>query len=491
MDSRYSPQSIGRLEALFEDQHLARSIRTRRYEPGTELKYSIRGVIPAGSGQITLAVERFVGGGFAGQVYKGKVLDLELLEGVIKGLEEGKSYALKILIPPSGMGRLFRNFIYGLSFQGPFSPQVNPDASRAGALWQKFLRRGAAVRLGREDAVVDILATLIDPRLGSCGEISEWVDGRMWRFEVDDNLDARKKDGDPAAGSPEYLAKKDFMKRLVALMHDMGAHELARQYTWGTCKSQPNALKRKNCDSDPYGGHVAVDFRAGLALLPFLPMCPADFRLILKGMARGSLVQFDRGNIPALKRFILNNNDAFSDMKEALTELEEKDGAYRDSLPDILHHHLLPLFSRRKRAAIRTGSIRSWGIRNHIDTRMETALYAQPFRAWGFYFLGLLPVFGKMLRRLLGHSDYRRHYRRLWTSPRYFLKAGRGRIAESLIRWLRAGRVSENRAAKLSRSQLRFYAHLPLSILPAGMHRFFSDRHQAARGHKARGAGGS
>jgi len=53
---------------------------------------------------------------------------------------------------------------------------------------------------------------------------------------------------------------------------------------------------------------------------------------------------------------------------------------------------------------------------------------------------------------------------------------GRARIAETLIRWHRAGRVDAERAQKLSQSPLRFYAHLPLSILPAKVHRFFSDR---------------
>ena len=74
-----------------------------------------------------------------------------------------------------------------LGFQGPFSLQCNPDAARAGALWQKFVRRAAKIRLGDERAVVDVLATFVDGRLGSCGEISEWIDGRNWQFEVDDH----------------------------------------------------------------------------------------------------------------------------------------------------------------------------------------------------------------------------------------------------------------------------------------------------------------
>jgi hypothetical protein len=62
------------------------------------------------------------------------------------------------------------------------------------------------------------------------------------------------------------------------------------------------------------------------------------------------------------------------------------------------------------------------------------------------------------------------------TSPRYFLRASRARIAESLIRWHRQGRVSETRALSLAESPLRFYLHLPLSVLPPGLHRMLTDK---------------
>jgi hypothetical protein len=95
-----------------------------------------------------------VGGGFAGQVYRVKILRIEGAQ--IAGLEAGGSYAMKILIPPSGFSRRFRDLLYWIGFQGPFQLQVNPAAARAGALWQKVIRRGARIRFGDERAVVDI-----------------------------------------------------------------------------------------------------------------------------------------------------------------------------------------------------------------------------------------------------------------------------------------------------------------------------------------------
>lgn len=479
MGIEYSIKTCRDLEELFWNQKILRPLRIQRYDPGTELTYQIRGVVPARTGQLKLAVEGFVGGGYAGQVYKVKAIDIQAPDGPLEGLRADHSYAMKIFIPPKGFSKWLRNFIFALGFQGPFSLQVNPAAARTGALWQKLIRRGARMRLNTEEAVVDILATFVDPVLGSCGEIGEWIEGRMWRLEADDNLDARlkwKAGGSPEGlGSPEYRAKRTLMARLVRLMHEMGASELARQYEWWTCKSQPNVLKRTATDPDPSEGHVAVDFRAGLALLPFIPMCPADFRLIFQGMSRGSLVQFDRGDISKLQNFVNVNSETFADMQEAVEELKEVEKSYRDSLPDITHHHLKLIHSPKLWSSILKSSLKSWKIRNLIDDKSSRLLQMR-FLTFIFYFLGLIPFLGNFVRKLWGRGDYRQHYVRLLTSLNYFRRAMRARIAETLIRWHRAGRVAEERAAKLSEHPLRFYAHLPLSILPAKIHRFFSDR---------------
>ncbi len=480
MKAEYSIKTCQELEKVFKDQKILRPFRVQRYDPGTELTYEIQGVVPAGTARLKLEVEEFVGGGFAGQVYKVRLKDVKSLEGRVEGLHQGHSYAMKIFIPPSGFAKFFRNIIYAAGFQGPFSLQVNPDAVRAGALWQKLIRRGAGVRLGSENAVVDILATFIDSSLGSCGELSEWIDGRLWRLEADDNLDARKKwkpgDPDEELESPEYRAKRTFMRRLVRLLHEMGAVELARQYEWWTCKSQPNVLKRTASDPDPAGGHVAVDFRAGLALHLFLPMSPADFKLILKGISRGSLVQFDRGNRGRLQSFMEAHPEAFAGMHEGFEELTKAEKHYRESLPDIPHHHFKLIIRPRLWSSILKSSIKSWEVRNIIDEDTAIRLPERKFLTVRLYILGLLPFLGNFFRKLRGRKDYRRHYGRMLTSFPYFRRAVKARISESLIRWHRAGRVDEKRTQRLSEHPSRFFSHLPLSILPAKMHRFFSDR---------------
>ena len=483
MSAEYSVQTIKQFEKDLRDAGLVRPIRIERYEPGAELVYDVKGVSDANEARVRLVVDKFVGGGFAGQVYRVNILDIEANPGeTIEGLETGKTCAMKILIPPSGFSNLFRNALYWIGFQGPFQLQVNPIAARAGALWQKFFRRGAKSRFGSEKAVVDIYATFIDGTLGSCGELSEWVDGRTWRLEVDDRMDLLKLwakgsevDTDNL-GSPEYRTKHEFMHEFVELIHDMGGHEFARQYEWSTCKSQPNCLKRSDQESDPSAGLTAVDFRAGLALLPFLPMSPGDFALIGNGIKRGSLVQFDRGDVEKLERFVDEHNEDFSEMRHMLDELKTDEKLYRDSLPDITHHRTRLFRDRGLWSTILDSAVTGWKIRNTIDDRSEARLRQNRVLTLLFYLLGIIPLLGSFVRKLWGRPDWRSHYGKVLSDLDYLQRAVRAKVTEKAIGWHRDGRMDSEHAEQTVRGLWRFTYHLPLSFLPMGLHRFITDR---------------
>jgi len=455
-------------------------MRIARYEPGAGLAYDVTGLTQTGTARVHLVVEDFVGGGFAGQVYRVKILSIEAGDEPIEGLVAGQVYAMKILVPPSSFSRLFRNLLYWVGFQSSFQLQVNPAAARAGALWQKLIRRGAKVRFGDENKVVDIYATFVDGRLGSCGELSEWIDGRTWQLEVDDHLDSLKRWGKPGdrqqIGSPEYRAKRKFMRDFVKLLNNMGAYEFARQYEWWTCKSQPNCLKRRDTEDDPSGGLVAVDFRAGLALLPFLPMSPGDFKLILKGLFRGSLVQFDRGSISKLETFVRANSDEFADSQKLLDELKAVESVYRNSVPDITHNHVKLLYNKKLWSTMLDSAVTGWKVRNLVDESCEQKMRNSKASTILFYIIGLVPILGKLIRRIWARPDWRSHYKSMLTSAGYLLGAVRGRMVEKVILWHRAGRLDDERAPKVAGSLVRFLFHLPLSILPAGLHRFLTDR---------------
>ncbi len=478
--AEYSVEICRRLEERFRACALYRPMRVRRYDAGAELVYDVLGVSGKDKGRVNLIVEKFVGGGFAGQVYRVKVSEIE--GGPIEGIEVGGVYAMKILIPPWIFSRVFRNLLYWIGFQGPFQLQVNPAAAKAGALWQKFIRRGAKIRFGQSRAVVDIYATFVDGDLGSCGELGEWIDGRTWQLEVDDRLDLLKqwRRGESVdqqqPGSPEYRAKREFMADFVKLLNDMGAYEFARQYEWWTCKSQPNCLKRMDTEASPSEGLVAVDFRAGLTLLPFLPMSPADFKLIAKGLMRGSLVQFDRGDIGKLERFVEANSNEFADMGQMLEELKGAEHVYRSSVPDITHNHIQLLSSSGLWSRMLDSAITGWKVRNLIDGHYERRLQRNRALTLVFVVLGLIPVLGKVLRRIWGSGDWRQHYSALFASWVYLQRAVRAGIAEKVIIWHRARRFDGETALRIAGSVWRFLCHLPFSIVPAGLHRFLTDR---------------
>jgi hypothetical protein len=479
MAKDYSVEVCTELQERFRRTEVCRPLRIRRYEPGTELTYQVQGFAGAEAANVHLSVERFVGGGFAGQVYRVKILRID--GAPIAGLEAGGSYAMKILIPPSRFSCLFRDLLYWVGFQGPFQLQVNPAAARAGALWQKVIRRAAGIKFGQERAVVDVYGTFVDDQLGSCGELSEWVDGRTWRLEVDDRLDLlgqwrRGKAVDESRlGSPEYRAKRVFMREFVALLHEIGAHEFARQYEWSTCKSQPNCLKRREAEEGRCGGLVAVDFRAGLTLLPFLPMSPGDVKLIVQGLGRGSLVQFDRGRLDRLDRFVAAHGSEFADMQALLAQLREAERTYRASVPDITHHHVRLFYSGALWATIFDRAVTGWKVRGLIEEKGVETLQRSRIFTLLFFLIGCLPFLGRMLQRAWGRHDWREHYVRMASSFSYLRRAWRARVVEKLIGWHRAGRIAGDRARRVADQPWRFLGHGPLSILPAGLHRFLTD----------------
>ena len=516
MAKDYSLQVVHELTDAIAQADLERPGRLQRYEPGRELSYDIAGVAPAHNGRMTVRVERFVGGGFAGQVYRAELLELETPDGPIGHLNVGEHYAMKILIPPSSSAERFRNLLYAVGFQSPFSLQCNRTAARSGALWQTLIRRAAKMRFGSDQAVTEIHATFVDSTLGSCGEISEWIDGRVWRFEVDDHLARRRawKRGDPIddQASKEYLAKKQFMGDVVNLLHEMGAPELARQYEWWTCKSQPNCLKRLDAGDDPAAGLTAVDFRAGLALLPLLPMSPRDVVLIGQGLCRGSLVQFDRGNLKKLDGFIADNREHFADLPEAIEELKVSEKLYHDGQIDFTHNLPKLLTSPTHWGKVFDAAVESWGVRNITDepttaflrrSRLGTFLFGLfkllpgastiaglvvlltcLFRwqiGWteGIVGAGLLlvaPTIGRFLIGLIGRADLRRHYGSMLTCPFYLLRAIRAHIYERTIEWHRDGRVDERYARGLLRHPWLYILHRPFALLPLPfLHRLLTD----------------
>jgi hypothetical protein len=481
MAIEYSAEFCKSLQTAFEQLGLFRPGRTGHYESGAELSYDFEPIDGSERAKVKLVVEKFVGGGFAGQVYKVKILEIDKPE-VCPDLAAGNIIAMKILVPPSSFSKLFRNFLYWVGFGSSFQPQVNPAAAKAGALWQKFIRRAAKIRFGDEKSVVDVFGTFVDSQIGSCGELREWIEGRTWRLEVDEHVDLLKKwrknkrVNYQKLGSPEYRAKYTFMREFVKLLHEVGAYEFARQYEWTTLKSQPNCLKRLDGHNEPDKGLAAVDFRAGLALLPFLPMSPGDVKLIFQGIKRGSLVQFDRGDLNKLKNFIDSYKEHFSDMEGLFEKLALAEDVYRNSMPDITHNHIRLLYDGKLWTTIFDSAVAGWKVRNIVDEKGFEELRRSKIKTFLFFLLGLLPILGGVFRKFWCNEDWRKHYIGILTSLEYFKKALRGRMLELAVNWHRNGRLSQEKAEEILQQPWRILYHLPfLLLISARLHRFLTD----------------
>jgi len=474
----YPVELVQELRQRVRDAALHVPFRLRRYEDGDQLELSLRTVWPEREGRAVFRVERFVGGGFAGQVYRCHLVSVSMDDGgTLAGPGVGGTYAVKILIPPTAFSRAFRNLVYWLGFQSPFSAQTNGDACRAGLLWQLLCRKAAAKEFADEESVADVYASFLDTELRAWGEIREWVEGRTWLLEPDITpwLRRRWKTLSPEqTGSPEFVAKKQFMHRFVRMLRRMGARELARQYEWWTMKSQPNVLKRTGRDAGPADGLCAVDFRAGLALLPFLPMSPRDIGLIVEGMLRGSWVQFDRADFGKLRQFI--EAEGLAEWGSLVDALERYDRGYRRAMPDVTHQGFRLLVDASLRCDVRRGLTEAHRLRDRVDDAFAEGLPVRPCRFFCFQALGVLPLVGKVLQRLWGHRGYRRHVRCRLTNRAYGARAIRAGVARRLIGWLRTGRAGEERVRTLVERPLRFWCErVAIGWMFACLHRVLAE----------------
>ena len=86
MAEDYDVGQIRRLEAVIEQAELFHRHKPSRYDAGHVFNFEITGVCPATVSRAKLEVERFVGGGFAGQVYRVRLLELDMADGAVPGL---------------------------------------------------------------------------------------------------------------------------------------------------------------------------------------------------------------------------------------------------------------------------------------------------------------------------------------------------------------------------------------------------------------------
>jgi hypothetical protein len=144
-------------------------------------------------------------------------------------------------------------------------------------------------------------------------------------------------------------------------------------------------------------------------------------------------------------------------------------------VPDVTHNGLRLLYDGKLWNRLFDSAVTGWKTRNLFDPEKETVFRNSKLKTILFFLLGLIPFLGRFGRKLWARADWRKHYACMLSSISYFGRAIKGKIAEKLIGWHRAGRVDAETAMALYNNLFRFCLHVPVSIFPAGLHRFMTD----------------
>jgi hypothetical protein len=187
-------------------------------------------------------------------------------------------------------------------------------------------------------------------------------------------------------------------------------------------------------------------------------------------------VQFDRGDIFKLEGFMRAHTEQFADMRGMLDELKADEQIYRNSVPDVTQNDLRLLYDGHLWSTILDSAVTGWKVRNLVDESSERKLRTSRLLTLLFFFVGLIPFLGKIIRRFWCRGDWRRHYAAMLTSWDYLSRAVSGKIVEKTITWYRVGRLSAHQTITIAQQPWRFLFHLPFLLLVfAGLHRFLTD----------------
>ncbi len=462
------------------------------YLPGEAIERDVQGLSGEPLGRFTFTIECSAGSGFASQVYRAAVKGCEALPPIA---------AIKVLRPRSRMKLWLRDTLFRICFQTSFAPRLREEALRCGLAWQVLLRAAAEIELGSAAAVVQPYGYFWDAELASYVEVHEWVSGRAARMEQDEHLLARWLHKDAPPDQSEMARKKAFMDGLAGLCRRIGAAGLARQYEWWTLISQANVLARFPPSQPAAANHpaetlTAIDCRPGLAVPFFLPLSPAHARINWDGLQRGMLAHYDEADLDRLAAYlygpsrpgILPPAGRAPRRGRARIPLRnpwmvERAGRTRGSAATgRLAGENAPGRTRGSAAAkrnnppTRIAAAADWLRLGQVDAQTAAWLPAHPLAFYILALLGLFPICGPFLARLLGSADYRRHLRPLLANPGYRHAALAAWRSQDLPCWQSEGRISPARASLLLRSMPAYLAEKTLfAWLPPWLHHFLVD----------------
>ena len=162
-------------------------------------------------------------------------------------------------------------------------------------------------------------------------------------------------------------------------------------------------------------------------------------------------------------------------MVDQFAELKETEEIYRNSVPDITHNHFRLLYSGKLWKTMLSSSAIGWKVSNLISEEYQTKLSKNRFLTFWLFLISMIPILGKYFIKFCGNKNWRNHYFKMIFNWKYLRKSIKATGAEKAIVWLRDERIEEETALKIGDSAGTFLKHLPLSILPVGLHKALTD----------------
>jgi hypothetical protein len=464
------------------EEKMASLTRNQAYEPGDRLTVQLKDIDEA-LHEVSFEIEAFCGGGFAGQVYRGKCTASG--DGY---LTEGSPFAIKIYRPRSGFRRRFRDIMYWMGFQSPFPYHYDENAARTILYLSEILKEVCKAEFGTSAPINECYGTFWSDHVGAFGEINEWVQGGVTDPALDSEIMVRKEhnrrtkaliregkatERDLMMATDEVTRKHAFMDRLVSLCNEMGLEDLSRQVYWWTGASQPNVFTRRPAKTD--GGlpdFVWIDRRPGL---PGFITSPGDFILLPRAIIRGSIPPFDRINFTRLRAWTKAPDREKWDM--LVNRLEELDRRYRDGQLDIFGHHLRLLYDGKLLDKIWSSRLNCWKKADRIDAGTQEALKKNAFLKLLHIFVILIPFLGRHIQKILGNGEWRKCIADFIVNGPYRAKVLYEARAYRIKIWLLESRTTGPRA-RICYQHLGPYLKdwLFYFWMPPSWQRFFTDQ---------------
>lgn len=426
-------------------------LRPGGYDPGDTVVSLVKD-IDGDEHEAVFKIERYCGGGFAGQVYRARCVKCD--DG---WLQTGTVFALKFFSPRSGFRKRFRDLLYFIGFQSPFPHQFNEAAVRTGLYLTKLLRWATQVEFGSDASINDCLGSFWDEHIGSYAELNEWVEGRVTDPDIDNGIFVRRsrnkkikrniEQAELLESNSEIAQKKRFMRTLVRLCAELGLDDLARQVYWWTGMSQANLLTRA---AD--GQFVWVDRRPGL---PGFLLSLGDIPLLIGAILRGSIPPFDKINFKKLRKW--PKAPERPEWEKVVDQLQEIDNTYRRSQFYLIGHNFRLLISKKLRMDIAAGIADYWLLSGRVDERTHEKTRRGGLRMLFLTLIGCIPLIGSRLQKYFGKTEYRSHLWKMLTSGGYTRDYLDRRRRLTLATWLCDGRITDNRAQRCLDSLPAFF----------------------------------